>query len=200
MSVKPRSKNETTYTYSALEYSQLCTSASNSHDTFNCWGQSTKKRIKHSNLNVNDNRERWLLVYQSFVIWDSNKLYIIRINKKNNGRTLAHNPKNINARLWMFPHWRQRITRKRIGFCSRVTHGPKKWEDGKSNDIQSQSIGLVFIFPHRHDKPKQWTCLFYQSTKNHAKKTWSKSNRQPRNDSNTRGHLKKIVGVNSNKW
>ena len=77
---------------------------------------------------------------------------------------------------------------------------PKKWEDGRSNDIQSQSIGLVFIFPHRHDKPKQWTCLFYQSTKNHAKKTRSKNNRQPRNDSNTRGHLKKIVGVNSNKW
>ena len=121
-----KSKNETSYTYSALEYSQLCTSASNSHDMFNCWGQSTKKRIKHSNLNVNDNRERWLLVYQSFVIWDSNKLYIIRINKKNNGRTLAHNPKNTNARLWMFPHWRQRITRKRIGFYSRVTHGPKK--------------------------------------------------------------------------
>ena len=76
---------------------------------------------------------------------------------------------------------------------------PKKWEDGRSNDIQSQSIGLVFIFPHRHDKPKQWTCLFYQSTKNHEKKR-SKNNQQPRNDSNTRGHLKKIVEVNSNKW
>ena len=77
---------------------------------------------------------------------------------------------------------------------------PKKWEDGRSNDIQSQPIGLVFLVPHRHDKPKQSTCLFYQSTKNHAKKTRSKNNRQPRNDGNTRGHLKKITGVNSNKW
>ena len=32
------------------------------------------------------------------------------------------------------------------------------------------------------------------------KKTRSKNNRQPRIDDNTRGHLKKIVGVNSNKW
>ena len=32
------------------------------------------------------------------------------------------------------------------------------------------------------------------------KKTRSKNNRQPRIDDNTKGHLKKIVGVNSNKW
>ena len=32
------------------------------------------------------------------------------------------------------------------------------------------------------------------------KKPRSKNNRQSRNDGNTRGHLKKILGVNSNKW
>ena len=79
---------------------------------------------------------------------------------------------------------------------------PKKWEDGKSNDIQSQSIGLVFIFPHRHDKPKQWTCLFYQSTKNHAKikDDLRVIDNQEMIAIQVTGHLKKIVGVNSNKW
>ena len=81
--------------------------------------------------------------------------------------------------------------------CDSCDQRNEKMEDRMISSFEP--TGLVLIVPHRHDQPKQPTCLFYQSTKNHEK-TRSKNHRQSRNDGSTRDHLEKIVGINSKKW
>ena len=69
----------------------------------------------------------------------------------------------------MFPQEDKESLEKELVFAVVWLMWPKKWEDGRSNDGNFEPTGLVFIVPHRHDKPKQSPCLLYQSTKNHAK-------------------------------
>ena len=52
--------------------------------------------------------------------------------------------------------------------CDSCDQRNEKMEDRMISSFEP--TGLVFIVPHRHDKPKQSTCLFYQSIKNHLKK------------------------------
>ena len=51
--------------------------------------------------------------------------------------------------------------------CDSCDQRNEKMEDRMISSFEP--TGLVFIVPHRHDKPKQSTCLFYQSIKNHSK-------------------------------